>query len=273
MSEWKIRDRALPLGRRSYVMGIVNVTPDSFSDGGKYLDPASALAQAKRLEAEGVDILDFGGQSTRPGHTEVPAEEEWARLRPVLEEVCGSTSLPVSVDTYFPYVAERAIALGAQIINDVSGAVHPEMAALIRESGCGWIVMHAAELPPEADAVDSVAEWFSAALRQAEALGVPGGQICLDPGIGFGKDNRQNYDLICQTARLRHPEHAYLLGVSRKRCIGAATGAEAADRDFASAAAHAIGIFCGADIIRAHCGAGSVQAARIADAVRSGGRA
>lgn len=268
MSNWKIRDRALPLGRRSYVMGIVNVTPDSFSDGGKYLDPADALAQAARLEAEGVDILDFGGQSTRPVHTEIPPEEEWNRLRPVLEAVCGRTALPVSVDTYFPYVAERALALGVQIINDVSGVVNPEMAAPVRESGCGWVLMHAAPLSVGDDAVAAVSAWFAKALREAEALGVLAEQLCLDPGIGFGKDNPQNYALIRETARLKLPGYAYLLGASRKRCIGAACGAEAADRDFGSAAAHAIGIFGGADIVRAHCGAGSVQAARVADALR-----
>lgn len=269
MSILRMRDRKLSLGTRSYVMGIVNVTPDSFSDGGCYFDADMAVAHARALEAEGVDILDFGGQSTRPGHIEVPPEEEWHRLEPVLRAVCGKTVLPVSVDTYFPYVAQRALEAGADIVNDVSGVVSPEMADLIRTSGAAWVIMHAAELPSTDDAIETVSSWLRSAASRAQELGVSKDQICLDPGIGFGKDNRQNFLLIRETARVKVQGYAYLLGASRKRCIGAASGAQrAADRDFGTAAAHTIGILGGADIVRAHCGAGSVQAARVADAIR-----
>ena len=272
-SVWKIRDRLLPLGRRTYVMGILNVTPDSFSDGGKYLDPGFALEQALRLEADGVDILDVGGQSTRPGHTPISAEEEWARLEPVLSRLRDNTALPVSVDTFYPYVAERALALGAQIINDVGGKVEAAMARLVADTGAGWVVMHSGTLPETADAPPAVKAWLQQAVDQTEAWGVTPEQLCLDPGVGFSKTLEQNYQLIHRTAETKLPGYAYLLGASRKRCIGAPAGNPPFDRrDSGTVAAHTIGVLGGADILRSHDGFGAVQAARVADAVRLEGR-
>ena len=143
MAVWHCREKEIEYGSKVLLMGIVNVTPDSFSDGGDWLDPATALTHARALEAQGADILDIGGQSTRPGHTPVTDKEEWARLEPVLSVLCKETALPVSVDTYYPYVAAQALRCGAQIINDVSGVVNPEMADVVCRYGAGWVIMHA----------------------------------------------------------------------------------------------------------------------------------
>lgn len=267
---WKIKDRRLEIGKKTYVMGIVNVTPDSFSDGGNYFGTDDAVGHALQLAAEGVDILDIGGQSTRPGHTPVSEQEEWERIAPVLSALEGKTELPVSVDTYYPYVAERALDCGADIINDVSGVINPEMAEIIKNTGAGWIIMHNGGISENISAAKVVAEWMQSAIAQALELGVPAAQLCVDPGIGFGKDPEQNYELIRKTADIKPEGYPYLLGASRKRCIGAATGTEADDRDYGTAAAHTVGIMGGADIIRTHIGAGAVQAARVADAVKRG---
>lgn len=270
---WKVRDALLPLGKRTYVMGILNVTPDSFSDGGRYLDPGKALEQALRLKEAGVDILDVGGQSTRPGHVPIPAEEEWGRLAPVLPRLRDEVGLPLSVDTYYPYVAGRCLDAGVQIINDVGGAVDAEMAQLAADSGAGWVIMHSAQLPEEADGPAAVREWLVRAVQRAVAMGVKAEQICLDPGIGFGKTLEQNYQLIHRTAQVKLSGCAYLLGASRKRCIGAPAGNPPFDmRDSGTVAAHTVGILVGADIIRSHDGFGAVQAARVADAVVREGR-
>lgn len=262
-----MRDILWRLGDRTRVMGILNVTPDSFSDGGEYLEPESALRQAERLQQEGVDILDVGGQSTRPGHVPVSAEEEWARLEPVLSALRGRITIPVSVDTFYPDVAARALEAGAHVINDVSGVVNAAMGELIRKYGAGWILMHSGAVPA-GDAADFVHRWLAGAAHAAEGMGVRPAQICLDPGIGFGKTLEQNYHLIYQTARVRVPGYAYLLGASRKRCIGAPAGDPPFDRrDSGTVAAHTVGILGGADIIRVHDGFGGVQAARVADAI------
>lgn len=267
---WKIRGGGLEMGAKTYVMGIVNVTPDSFSDGGAYSDPTTAVRHALTLAKEGVDILDIGGQSTRPGHEVVSAEEEWRRIAPVLERLVGQTNLPISVDTFYPYVAERALETGAHIINDVSGVIAREMAEIITKYGAGWVVMHNAQIGEGADPIETVAKWMKRATDEAVALGVKKEQLCVDPGIGFGKNAAQNYALIRETAQIKPDGYPYLLGASRKRCIGAATGTDASDRDYGTIAAHTIGILGGADIIRVHLGAGAVQAARVADAIKRG---
>ena len=265
---WKIRDTHLPLGKRTYVMGILNITPDSFSDGGRYLDPEKALEQALRLREAGADILDVGGQSTRPGHVPISPEEEWSRLAPILPRLLDEADLPVSVDTYYPEVARRCLEAGVQIINDVGGQVDAEMARLVAGAGAGWVLMHSAQLDESADAPAAVRTWLEEAVGRALKLGVEAAQICLDPGIGFGKTLEQNYQLIHRTAEVRLPGYAYLLGASRKRCIGAPAGNPPFDqRDSGTAAAHTVGILGGADIIRAHDGFGAVQAARVADAI------
>lgn len=266
---FNMRGLSLPLGARTYIMGIINVTPDSFSDGGKSFDPEDALRQAALMELAGVDILDIGGQSTRPGYTPISAESEWERLEPVLKGLAKQTKLPISVDTYYPDVAAKALDCGVHVINDVSGVVNAATAALIVKYGAGWILMHSAAVPETEDVSRTVSSWMLSSARIAETMGVSKSQICLDPGIGFGKTLEQNYRLIKETGKVKQPDYAYLLGASRKRCIGAPAGDPPFDmRDNGTIAAHTIGILGGADIIRVHDAAGAVQAARVADAIR-----
>lgn len=265
---FRFRDRVLPLGERTYIMGIINVTPDSFSDGGDRFSAADALAAAKEMEQAGADFLDIGGQSTRPGHIPISAEEEWQRLEPVLPALIGQTTLPISVDTFYPTVAERALALGCHIINDVSGVVAPQMAAVIHEYQAGWVLMHADE-ESESEICGLVHDRLSAMRQAAIALGVPSEQLCLDPGIGFGKTPEQNLALIAGTADVKLSGNAYLLGASRKRVIAAMVGdIPPNQRDAGTHAAHSIGILGGADILRVHDVAGAVQAACVTDQLK-----
>lgn len=220
------------------------------------------------MMAEGADILDLGGQSTRPGHTPISAEAEWARLAPVLEQLVGQTEAVLSVDTYHPEVAKRALQAGAHIINDVSGKVDPQMAQAVAQYGAGWVLMHATPLAETDDALAGVQGFFAKAHAEAVALGVAPAQLCFDPGIGFGKSNPQCWQLIRQTRQLKQPKVAYLLGASRKRCIGAPAGNPPAPcRDPGTLAAHTIGLMGGADILRVHDVVGAVQAAKVADAI------
>jgi dihydropteroate synthase len=231
------------------VMGILNVTPDSFSDGGRYLAPAAAVERALQIQAEGADLLDIGGQSTRPGHVPVCAAEELRRLRPVLEDLRGKLTIPVSVDTYYPEVADAALQWGACMVNDVSGTATAEMAAVVKRHGAGWILMHngggadaAQEYRP--DAVTAVRAALQALAAQAMALGIPQAAICLDPGIGFGKTMEDNLRLLACTAQVRAPGFAYLVGASRKRAAGGS--------DAATIALHSTAQWQGANILRVH---------------------
>lgn len=263
---FRFRDRSVLLGEKTYVMGIINVTPDSFSDGGDHFSPENALAAATQMEQEGADFLDVGGQSTRPGHIPISPEEEWSRLEPALKLILSHTALPVSVDTFYPAVAERALAAGCHIINDVSGRVNPEMAAVVREYGAGWILMHASEEQTD-DICRAVHDRLAAFLDAAGRFGIDREHICLDPGIGFGKSMEENARLIAETARVRVPGVAYLLGASRKRVIGTALDRQTPfkQRDPGTVAAHTVGIMGGADIIRVHDCVSGCQGARVAD--------
>lgn len=266
MSEFRFGGTVLPLGRRTYVMGILNVTPDSFSDGGRYYRTDDALRRALEIEEAGADILDIGAQSTRPGHVPVPAEEELRRLIPLLRELRGRIRIPVSVDTYYPQTASEALGFGASLINDVSGRVSAEMAELVKSSGAGWIIMH--NEPLFGDTAVSVHDRLLSLAAEAESLGVEKSRICLDCGIGFAKDCRQNLELIRRTAEVKPKGYAYLVGLSRKRFIGETAGEpDAFSRDAGTIAADTAAIMGGADIIRVHDVKGGVQAARIADAV------
>ncbi len=264
----------LPLGKRTYTMGILNVTPDSFSDGGKWFDPDAAAAHALEMQSQGADLLDLGAQSTRPGHTEIPPEQELARLTPVLERLSGKLHIPVSIDTYFPQVARRALELGAQIINDVSGTFSEEMAQVIRDSGAGWIVMHTGggtadtqEAYPDGVSAH-VRSFFETMAQKAARFGIPKHALCMDPGIGFGKSYDENLTLLRETAQMRLPGYALLVGVSRKRVVGQATGVEkAADRVLGTVAANVAAIAGGCDILRVHDVLECVESAKMADAI------
>ena len=236
------------LTHRPLIMGIVNVTPDSFSDGGKYYSADSAVSHALELISDGADIIDLGAQSTRPGYSEISPDEEWARLEPVLKALRGKTDVPISIDTYFPSVAEKAIANGADIINDVGGTVSDEMAALIKSSGAGWVIMHSG-----AGSVNEVRSFFEHSAEKCSKLGIKKEQICFDMGIGFGKTYEQNLELIANVKAYKLPDYPLLLGVSRKRVIGAASEQpNPSERVYGNIAADTVAILGGVDIIRLH---------------------
>ena len=265
MPEFRMRDFSLELGKRTYVMGILNITPDSFSDGGRYYNLDDAVKHAHYIEDAGADMLDIGAQSTRPGHTPVSPEEEIRRYENLLKEIRGSINIPVSIDTYYPQAAEAALELGVSVINDVSERVNPGMAEIVRQSGAGWILMHNGT--PSPDIAGSVHSELVRMAHEAEALGVDKSSICLDPGIGFCKDDfMQNIELVRRTDEIRVRDYAYLVGLSRKRFVGEATGVIIADqRDVGTAVANAAAIMGGADIIRVHNVEYGVQTARMAD--------
>lgn len=262
------RDHCLPLAR-TYIMGILNVTPDSFSDGGQFLQPEKALAHGLAMEADGADVLDMGGQSTRPGYEAVSPEEEWGRLGAVLPGILGRTRLPVSVDTFYPQVAEKALAAGAHIINDVSG-FGDGMLQAVAGSGCGCVVM----FPGGGEGGDvclAARRFFEQRLNRAVQLGIAPERLCFDPGIGFGKTMEENLRLIARVQDCKLPGIAFLMAASRKRVTGAYCGNPPFPQRLpATIAAHTAAILGGADMIRVHDVGESVQAARMADALRAG---
>lgn len=266
MPVWKVRDHAFPLDR-PYIMGILNVTPDSFSDGGRYLDPSAALERAKEIEAEGADILDIGGQSTRPGHTVLPQEAEWERLSSVLPDILREVRVPVSIDTFYPWVAEKALAMGAHIINDVRG-FPDEMMRAVAGSDCGCVIMC-----PTGGAEDifaHVKNFFQARLDAAARYNIEKERLCFDPGVGFGKTLEENFQLIARVDKTRIPGAAYLMAASRKRVTGAPCGDPPFEKRLpATLAAHTAALLRGADILRVHDVAESVQAAQMAAALKN----
>ena len=260
--------RGFAVRAETAIMGILNVTPDSFSDGGRNYTVNAAVTSAAHMQHCGADCIDIGAQSTRPGFQAVSAAEEWARLEPVLKALRGVVSVPISVDTFYVQVAERALDMGAAIINDVSGHVDEAMAQAICRYNAGWIIMHNGRESELADAVGEVNSWFKLAVRTAVYAGVPPSHICLDAGIGFGKTTGQCHELIANGARVRLPDFAYLVGLSRKRCVGEPAGdIPAAERDAVTVAADTIAIMSGADILRVHDVKNAVDAARTAEAI------
>jgi dihydropteroate synthase len=252
------------------VMGILNVTPDSFSDGGQFLDPDLALTRARRMIAEGADILDIGAESTRPygSATPVSADDELVRLRPVLAQVVA-LGIPVSIDTMKASVAAWALDQGAAIANDVWGLQRdPEMAPVIAARGAPVIVMHNRDsVDPAIDIMADLTSFFSRSLDIAAKAGIPASHIVLDPGIGFGKTPEQSMTALARLDELRQFGCPILVGASRKRFISAVTPSEPQQRLGGSLAAHLIAAQGGARIIRAHDVAETVQALRIRAAI------
>jgi dihydropteroate synthase len=266
------------LGRRTLVMGILNVTPDSFSDGGLFQGEADALAQAERLVCEGAAILDIGGESTRPGHTPVPAEEEQARVVPVIRALAGKLPVPISIDTYKASTADAALKAGARIVNDVWGLQRePDIAAVAAAHGAPVMVMHNREaIDPALDIVADMLAFFERSLAIARRAGIPDGDIVLDPGVGFGKTWEQHLEALRRLPEIRALGFPVLVGVSRKSLLGRLHDRETkpADRLVGSLAAHALAGTLGADIVRVHDVAAHVEAMRVVDAVmRSESRA
>ncbi len=252
---------------RALLMGIVNVTPDSFSDGGRFASLETALKQARKLEAEGADILDIGGESTRPGHAIVPADEEARRVVPVIAGlIAESPDRTISVDTYKASTAKAALAAGARIVNDVWGFQRDSaIASVTAEAGAGAVLMHNREaVDPTIDIVEDMMRFFERSLRLSDAAGIPRERIALDPGYGFGKTLEQNIDAVIAIDRIRCDFGcAVLLGLSRKSSLGTITGRAVDQRLAATLAANSFGLLTGADILRVHDIAEHRDAARV----------
>ncbi|NQU41286.1 MAG: dihydropteroate synthase [Lentisphaerae bacterium] len=262
---------------RPLIMGIVNVTPDSFSDGGAFSDPSRAVAHALMLAAEGADIVDIGGESTRPGARAVAADEECRRVLTVIEQVAAQSDVAISIDTSKALVAREAVAAGAHIINDVSALTHdPEMVTVAAEGRAGLVVMHRRgspgtmqENPRYDDVVATVRDYLAERVAAARAAGVLPEALAVDPGIGFGKTVAHNLQLLANVAGWRVPGIRTLVGLSRKRFIGALTGATVEDRLAGSLAGVVHGAMAGVDIMRVHDVAASLQAVRVVLAIEA----
>jgi dihydropteroate synthase len=258
--------------RRPIVMGILNLTPDSFADGGRFVDPAAAIAHAEKMIAQGADIIDVGAESTRPypGMRPVSADEELARLMPVLPQVIA-LGVPVSIDTMKAEVAARALAAGAAIVNDVWGLQHdPEMANVVAAHDVPVIVTHNREtVDPALHILRDIEAFFSRSLEIAWSAGIGRNRIVLDPGIGFGKTPEQSLAAIAGLARLRDFGLPLLIGLSRKRFINAVSPSAPQDRLAGSLAGAVLAVLEGAAIVRVHDVAETVQALRVAAAIRA----
>jgi dihydropteroate synthase len=268
-SAWFARALA---ARRPLVMGVLNLTPDSFSDGGKFVDPAVAIAHARAMIADGADIIDIGAESTRPygGAVRVSAAQERARLEPVLAAVCA-LGTPVSIDTMKAEVARWALAQGAAMANDVWGLQRdPGMAAVVAEHGTPVVIMHNRDAAdPSLDIMADIEAFFTRSLALASEAGIPTERIVLDPGIGFGKTPRQSVEAIARVRRLARFGLPLLVGASRKRFIDTISPAPPDRRLGGSIAAHVLAVLDGAAIIRAHDVAETVQALKVVAAIRS----
>src|SRR5580658_7585111 len=280
---WRLPARTLVLGERTLVMGVLNVTPDSFSDGGLFLNADAAVAQAVTMERAGADIIDVGGESTRPGSVGVSVETELARILPVLEKLRGKIQIPISVDTSKSEVAAAAAAAGAEILNDVTALRNdPRIAEVARQGRLALILMHMRgkprtmqKMPFARDVLRDVEKGLRHAVALARRAGVTKSQIVLDPGIGFGKSYEQNCELLARLPELARLGYPLLVGTSRKSFIGkvleksklrAGSGAE---RIWGTAATVAASILQGAHIVRVHDVAEMTQVARVCDAVAS----
>ena len=269
---WKLKGRELHLGDRTLLAGVLNVTPDSFSDGGKYAEPDRAFARAIELEEQGADLIDIGAESTRPGSERISAAEEIRRLIPVLKRLKGRLSVPVSVDTYKAEVAERALELGAEIINDPSGLTfEPHLARVASNHDAGLILNHMrgrpetwAKLGPMPDPMATIVRDLDATVSRARHVGVDKSRLVIDPGLGFGKRKEQNSLILGRLGQLASLELPILIGPSRKLFLAHETAEET---EFATAAAVTAGILAGAHIVRVHHVREMRAAADIADEI------
>jgi dihydropteroate synthase len=264
--------------RPALVMGIVNVTPDSFSDGGKFFDPAKAVAHGLELVAQGADLLDLGGESTRPGAEPVDEAEELRRVLPVIEQLAARVKIPLSIDTTKPAVARAALRAGASIVNDVAARREADaMWGIVAEFRAGYICMHAQGTPQTmqrdpvyADVVREVGEFFGERLEKMKAGGVADEQVALDVGIGFGKTPGHNLQLLAALRSFTTWQRPLLLGVSRKSFLGKVTGTDLAARLPAALACSVLAIESGVQMIRTHDVAETVPAVRMAEAILAG---
>ncbi|HHV61502.1 MAG TPA: dihydropteroate synthase [Firmicutes bacterium] len=265
----------LRFGSKTYIMGILNVTPDSFSDGGKYLDPDRAVARARELVEYGADIIDVGGESTRPGSDPVPEEEEIARVIPVVERLVREVPVPISVDTCKSGVARRALEAGAHIINDISALrFDPGLGSLVAQYDVPVILMHMQGMPKDMqvnphydDVIREIYDFLRESIKRALDLGVKRENIIIDPGIGFGKTTEHNLEILRRLDEFRSLGRPILVGTSRKSFIGNVLGLPVDQRVEGTAATVALAIARGVDIVRVHDVREMVRVARMADAI------
>ena len=277
-SDYKIRcgGTILDLAARTHIMGILNITPDSFSDGGRYVDGDKATERAREMAAQGADIIDIGGESTRPGARPLSEAEELARIIPVIRQFAQEIPVPISVDTYKSTVAEKALAAGASIVNDISGLrFSPDMAKVAADHGAAVVIMHIKgtprdmqEKPVYADVVSEIASYLEEGVEIALSAGIDREQILIDPGIGFGKTLEHNLTILERLGEFRAIGRPILLGTSRKKFIGTVLDAPEAERRLdGTAATVALGIERGARVMRVHDVAQMVRVARMTDAI------
>ncbi len=261
---------------RTHLVGVLNVTPDSFSDGGKYFDRSAAIEQGIRMAEEGADIIDIGGESTRPGSDPIPLDEELRRVLPVITELSGKVNVPISIDTYKPAVARKALEAGATIINDISGLTFdPEMPGIAAEYGATVVIMHIKGLPKTMqenprydDVVSEIKAFLEERIHRAEEHGV--NQIIIDPGIGFGKNVGHNLEILRRLNELRELGYPVMVGPSRKSFIGMILNLPVDSRLEGTAAAVAVSILNGANLVRVHDVLAMKRVALIVDAVKRG---
>lgn len=272
----KLRDgRVLQLGERTHVVGVLNVTPDSFSDGGQNFEPKKAVERALEMESEGADIVEVGGESTRPGSRPLSADEELARVAPVLEELGKRLRVPMAIDTYKSAVARIAFDLGASLVNDVSALrFDPDLADEAARAQAALVLMHMRgdpatmqKIEPSSDVFAEIMSDLNAAIRVAQSRGVRREQIVLDPGIGFGKTLEQNLAILNHLERFASFEMPLMIGTSRKSFIGRLTGRLEGDRVLGTAVSVAAAILRGAHIVRVHDVKEMAEVARITDAI------
>jgi dihydropteroate synthase len=275
--------RTLALGERTLIMGIINVTPDSFSDGGQRFDPERAIDAGEQMVADGADLLDVGGESTRPGAAPLDAAEERRRVLPVIERLAGRVKVPISIDTYKSSVADPALGAGATIVNDISGLRYePELAAVVARRRAVIVLMHTRgrsnDMYKEAvyhDVVDEVLDELRESVAFATGAGVARDQIVLDPGLGFAKEAAHTYETLARFEEFSELGRPLLAGPSRKRFLTRPFHGEipAAERDWATAAAVAAAVFAGAHIVRVHAVREMAQVVRVSDEIRKYHRA
>ena len=274
---WKIRDRELLTGEHTLIMGVLNVTPDSFSDGGRYADPDAAFARAIELEEQGADIIDIGAESTRPGSKPTPEAEELRRLIPVLKRLRGKLAVPISVDTYKSAVAEKALEHGAEIINDPSGLTFdPQLARAAANQNAGLILNHTrgtpetwAKLPPLKDVMGTILHDLDASIHRAIGARVDRARIAIDPGLGFGKRKEQNAEILARLDQMARLELPILVGPSRKSFLPQADQTAKELLESATAAAVTAAILAGAHMVRVHDVATMKPVVQVADQILS----
>ncbi|WP_250674244.1 dihydropteroate synthase [Paraclostridium ghonii] len=256
-------------GKKTYIMGILNVTPDSFSDGGSYTSLEKALKHAKEMIDSGADIIDLGGESTRPGHQSVDAAEELKRVIPIVKELKEQLNVKVSVDTYKAIVAEESLKLGADMINDVWGLrKDPNMASVVAKYDAHVCIMHNQDTTDyDKDIMESIKAFLLESIKIAKEAGIDDNKIVLDPGIGFGKTLEQNIEVMSRLSELKDLGYPILLGTSRKSMIGKILDLEAKDRVEGTIATTVLGIKSGVDIVRVHDVLENIRAIKVADAI------